>query len=191
VVNIAIQTITLALINTMLQTAGIIGRSQLLQTFDDLGIRQIVLSLNADPSKSLYRQIIEFQTLLAQDLYLKKKKFVSSRTNSSGANQPKKQDGMLDRIRDISGCDSWKKIGFSSETPKKEFQRTGHLGLETLYAIVSVFPIIEFIRKENPKKFKKWTSTPNDPPFAQTCLQAVSIFCDEYQITNHGCMDIF
>ena len=140
VINPAIQTITVALINTMLQTSGIIGLSKLLKEFDDLGIREIMLSINADPSKPLSRHIIEFQTLLAQDLYLRRKKAASSRKNASGSNQGgKKQDFMLDQIREISGCDSWKQIGFSSESPKIEFAKTGQLGLETLSEIVLVF----------------------------------------------------
>jgi engulfment/cell motility protein 1 len=138
--NHAVQTITVALINAMLQATGIIGRSHLLKEFDDLGIRQIILQLNPDPSKPLSSQMIEFQTLLAQDMYLRRKREVSSRMNSSGSNQVgKRQDAMIDEIRDISSCVSWKQVGFTSETPRKDFVKTGHLGLETLHAIVVVF----------------------------------------------------
>lgn len=124
----------------MLQTAGITGRSQLLASFEDLGIRQIILSLKSD-HKSLTHHIIEFQTTLAQDLYLKRKYAVSSRgrTNSSGANQSKRHDEMFEYLREMSGSESWRYIGFSSESPKKDFfSKTGHLGLETLCAIVLV-----------------------------------------------------
>lgn len=163
----------------MLHTSGIVGRAILLKHLDDLGIREAVLSvleLGGKKDPSIHRQIVEFQNLLVQSLYFQRKKPVSMRSNGSTGGLAN-QDTLLQEIFDTCESESWTALGFTNEAPKRAFNKTGHLGLLTLHATVLTDKI----------NCMKWIETPSEPPFALTCLEAVTIFCDGYQINKHGC----
>lgn len=126
-----------------------------------------------------------------QDLYLVKKRPVSARGDVS------RIDSLLEAIREALECDEWSDAGFSKVSSdnhtlnlvKRDFGKSGMLGLESLYDYVMVYLSCSPLQytQDNTRKSKKWIATPGEPPFALVCLQSVTIFCNVYQISSQRC----
>ncbi|CAO3609669.1 unnamed protein product [Cunninghamella echinulata] len=128
---------SLALLTAMLKTVTEEHRNELPERLDQLGIsKNIVRIMNNHLSEELKGQLLEYQTADIQNAVQRRKTPVSLNNT--------KDMKMLNEIWDaakvssiqVHGARKWKKIGFSSESPQKEFSRTGLFGLQRMHAFV-------------------------------------------------------
>lgn len=81
---------------------------------------------------------------------------------------------------DIPGAKKWKKIGFTTEVPQREFGRTGVFGLEEMHLFVlnnqDLFAklILEQIHRPEGKRC----------PFAKASIEVTDLLCSHWNIAS-------
>ncbi|KAI9469935.1 MAG: ELMO/CED-12 family-domain-containing protein [Benjaminiella poitrasii] len=112
-------------------------RSQLSSAYEHSNLRKNILRLMSNhPSTELKLLILEYQTVFIQN--------INKRQNTAVSVHDAHHMKMLNDIWTIAkvdhisiqGAKKWKKIGFTSEVPQREFRRTGLFGLEEMHYFV-------------------------------------------------------
>ncbi|KAI8093144.1 ELMO/CED-12 family-domain-containing protein [Halteromyces radiatus] len=128
---------SLALLTAMLKTVTEEHQSELPERLGQLNIgKYIVRLMNSHPSDELRKHLLEYQTAMIRNVIQRRRTPVSLHNS--------KDMKMLNEIWDaakvaniqVPGARKWKKIGFSSESPQREFTRTGKFGLQRMHAFV-------------------------------------------------------
>ncbi|KAJ3117603.1 hypothetical protein HDU96_006201 [Phlyctochytrium bullatum] len=129
-----LQLNSMQLINVLFRKATEKYRGEFVFLLDALQIRKVVVGLmQMSPAEELGKQLVEFQRLLIQEGYRRKRLNVDTRNVIIHT--------MLEEIWEAStlkadGDYKWRRIGFETEIPRKEMNRIGLLGLETIHNFV-------------------------------------------------------
>ncbi|KAG1116204.1 hypothetical protein G6F42_013750 [Rhizopus arrhizus] len=131
------------------------------------------------PSAELKLMILEYQTVFIQNINMRHGTAVSMHNprHLSMLNDIW-EAAKVDQI-DIPGAKKWKKIGFTTEVPQREFGRTGVFGLEEMHLFVlnnqDLFAklILEQIHRPEGKRC----------PFAKASIEVTDLLCSHWNIT--------
>ncbi|KAI8997175.1 ELMO/CED-12 family-domain-containing protein [Pilobolus umbonatus] len=156
-------------------------RSELSNAYDNSNLRKNVMRLiNTHPSDELKELLLEYQRNYIKNIVARLRIAVSVhnphhvkllRDIWKAAN--------VDKIH-IPGASKWKKIGFSSESPQREFGRTGLFGLDQMHYYVMKDPvmfsklIVEQIHRPEGKCC----------PFAKASAEVTDILCSYWNISS-------
>ncbi|CAO3600178.1 unnamed protein product [Absidia cylindrospora] len=162
---------SLDLLTAMLKTVTEDHQNELPEILEKLNVKKnIVRLMNNQPSDDLRDHLLEYQTALIQN--------VNQRRNTPVSLHNAKDVKMLNDIWNTSKADAiqvlgarkWKKLGFTSESPQREFTRTGMFGLQRMHAFVM----------ENQDLFAKMLLEQIHRPEGRRCLFAkTSCECTE------------
>ncbi|KAI8381039.1 ELMO/CED-12 family-domain-containing protein [Radiomyces spectabilis] len=170
---------SLSLLTAMLKHVTEEYQSELPNEIYELNAYKHILRLmNNHPSEELKEKVLEFQSALIQNANRRRSTPISLH-NSRHAK-------MLNEIWEaanvanivIPGLRKWKKIGFSSEVPQREFGRTGLFGLQRMHAFVM----------KNRDSFAKLTleqiHRPENKrcPFAKASIEVTDVLCSHWNI---------
>ncbi|KAJ3097778.1 hypothetical protein HDU97_004558 [Phlyctochytrium planicorne] len=173
-----LQLNSMQLINVLFRKATEKFRGEFVYLLDALNIRKVVVGLmQASPAEELGKQLVEFQRLLIQEGYRRKRLAVDTRNPVIFT--------MLEEIWEASGLKAegdfkWRKIGFETEVPRKEMNRVGLLGLETIH---------NFVHANNDfvlKNLHEQLSRPPErrSPFARACIEVIEILSDFWEVST-------
>ncbi|KAG2200960.1 hypothetical protein INT46_010343 [Mucor plumbeus] len=156
-------------------------RSILSSAYDNSNLKKNVLKLMKNhPSAELKLMILEYQTVFIQNINIRHGTAVSMH-NPRHINMLKYiwESAKVDQI-DIPDVKKWKKIGFTTEVPQREFGRTGVFGLEEMHLFVlnnqDLFAklILEQIHRPEGKRC----------PFAKASIEVTDLLCSHWNITS-------
>ncbi|CAO3623991.1 unnamed protein product [Cunninghamella blakesleeana] len=154
---------SLSLLTAMLKTVTDEHRNELPEKLDQLGIsKNIVRIMNNPLSDELKGQVLEYQTANILNAVHRRKTPVSLHNSQDMKMLNEIWDAAKVSNIQIHGARKWKKIGFSSESPQKEFGRTGLFGLQRMHAFVM----------QNKDLFAKMTLEQIHRPENKRCLFA-------------------
>ncbi|KAL0073937.1 ELMO/CED-12 family-domain-containing protein [Phycomyces blakesleeanus] len=170
---------SLTLLTVMLKYVKDEDQSELLDALEQLNIgKHIVPLMNNHPSDELKEQLLEYQTATIQNVN-KRRNIPVSMSN------PRHAKILLSifeaaAIKDIQvpGARKWKKIGFSTEVPQREFSRMGLFGLEKMHTFAvgngDMFSkiILEQVHRPEGKRC----------PFAKASLEVSDLLCSHWNI---------
>jgi len=144
---------SLHLINALFRHVTDKHREKFVNELNALNIKETVMNLMiSSPAEELTKQLVEFQRLTIQEGNIKKN------TQYSSDNETHKR--MLEELWTLSGLTQegdmkWRKLGFSSENPKRDLFRIGFYGLEIIntyaktetetYQKVSIFYLFKYL----------------------------------------------
>ncbi|KAG0172834.1 hypothetical protein DFQ28_009796 [Apophysomyces sp. BC1034] len=170
---------SLALLTAMLKHVTEDHQSELSDAIEQLNARKSILRLmNDHPSEDLKEHLLEFQSALIQNAH-KRRRTPVSMSNSHHAK-------MLNDIWEaanvkevvVPGARKWKKLGFSTEVPQREFGRMGLFGLERMHGFAmkneNLFAkmILEQIHRSEGKRC----------PFAKASIEVTDLLCGYWNI---------
>ncbi|RUP13799.1 ELMO/CED-12 family-domain-containing protein [Jimgerdemannia flammicorona] len=170
---------SLSLINALLKHVTDLYRVEFTAMLDSLNVRKTVSRLmNDHPSDELAEHLIEFQSLTIRNAHRRRKTQVSL--------ENERHRGMLEdiwnaaQVHDVQGTTKWKKIGFSTESPQREFHRAGYFALENMYA---------FTKKDQEAFAKMILEQINRPedrrcPFAKASVEVTDLLSDYWEIST-------
>ncbi|KAJ3035476.1 hypothetical protein HDV00_003725 [Rhizophlyctis rosea] len=173
-----LQLNSMHLINTLFRHATESARTEFFQMLDALDTRRTVLRvMQSSPAEELSNQLVEFQRLLIQEGHRRKRMPVDLKNPE--------HERMLNELYQLSGVESdaggkWKRLGFDSESPRRDLSRVGLLGLQTIHAFVTKNP--EFFEHEIAEQHKK----PPDRrcPFARACVEVCEVMADHWEVST-------
>ncbi|KAI9494126.1 ELMO/CED-12 family-domain-containing protein [Zychaea mexicana] len=172
---------SLTLITSMLKHVTDDYRSELLENIDNSNTRKNVLRLmNNHPSEELKEQLLEFQSAMIHNADRRRKTQISM-YNARHAKMLNDiwEAAHVDSIN-IPGARKWRKLGFSSEVPHREFGRAGVFGLERMHAFArqnqDLFAkmILEQLHRQDGKRC----------PFAKASIEITELLCSHWNITT-------
>lgn len=156
-------------------------RSSLTSSYDNSNLKKNVLKLmNNHPSDELKLMILEYQTVFIQNINMRHGTAVSSHNPRHTKMLKDIWDAAKVQKLDVPGAKKWKKIGFTSEVPQREFGRTGVLGLEEMHLFVvrntDLYSklILEQIHRPEGKRC----------PFAKASIEVTDLLCSHWNITS-------
>ncbi|GAA5807621.1 hypothetical protein MFLAVUS_000990 [Mucor flavus] len=176
-----LSTTSLSLLIAMLKYVTDEYRSILSSAYDNSNLKKNVLRLmNNHPSDELKLMILEYQTVFVHNINMRHGTAVSMH-NPRHINMLNDiwDAAKVDQV-DIPGAKKWKKIGFTSEVPQREFGRTGVFGLEEMHLFViknkDLFAklISEQIHRPEGKRC----------PFAKASIEVTDLLCNLWNITS-------
>ncbi|KAF7729890.1 hypothetical protein EC973_003624 [Apophysomyces ossiformis] len=171
---------SLALLTAMLKHVTEDHQSELSDAIEQLNTRKSILRLmNDHPSEDLKEHLLEFQTALIQNAHKRRRTPVSL----SNPHHAKMLNDIWEaaNVKDIviPGARKWKKLGFSTEVPQREFSRTGLFGLERMHTFMKqnedLFAkqmILEQIHRPEGKRC----------PFAKASIEVTDLLCGYWNI---------
>ncbi|KAJ3219608.1 hypothetical protein HDU67_000096 [Dinochytrium kinnereticum] len=173
-----LQLNSMQLINVLFRKATEKFRGEFVYLLDALNIRKVVVGLmQASPAEELGKQLVEFQRLLIQEGNRRKRLAVDTRNAVIFT--------MLEEIWEASmlrveGEQKWRRIGFETEVPRKEMNRVGLLGLETIH---------NFVHTHNDFFLKNIIEQQSRPPerrcpFARACIEVIEILSDFWEVST-------
>ncbi|OAC98192.1 hypothetical protein MUCCIDRAFT_117120, partial [Mucor lusitanicus CBS 277.49] len=172
---------SMSLLTAMLKYVTDEYRSVLSSAYDRSNLKKHVLKLMKNhPSAELKLMILEYQTVFIQNINMRHGTAVSMH-NPRHLNMLNDiwEAAKVDQI-DIPGAKKWKKIGFTTEVPQREFGRTGVFGLEEMHLFVlnnqDLFAklILEQIHRPEGKRC----------PFAKASIEVTDLLCSHWNITS-------
>ncbi|KAL7317107.1 hypothetical protein PS15m_003505 [Mucor circinelloides] len=172
---------SMSLLTAMLKYVTDEYRSVLSSAYDHSNLKKSVLKLMKNhPSAELKLMILEYQTVFIQNINMRHGTAVSMH-NPRHLNMLNDiwEAAKVDQI-DIPGAKKWKKIGFTTEVPQREFGRTGVFGLEEMHLFVlnnqDLFAklILEQIHRPEGKRC----------PFAKASIEVTDLLCSHWNITS-------
>ncbi|KAI9016397.1 ELMO/CED-12 family-domain-containing protein [Phycomyces nitens] len=172
---------SLTLLTVMLKYVKDEDQSELLDALEQLNIgKHIVPLMNNHPSDELKEQLLEYQSATIQNANKRRNVPVSM-------SNPRHAKILLAiweaaGIKDIQvpGARKWKKIGFSTEVPQREFSRMGLFGLEKMHTFATsntdMFSkiILEQIHRPEGKRC----------PFAKASIEVTDLLCSHWNINT-------
>ncbi|KAI8137265.1 ELMO/CED-12 family-domain-containing protein [Fennellomyces sp. T-0311] len=177
---------SLTLLTSMLKHVTDDYRSELLDNIDNSNTRKNVLRLmNNHPSEELKEQLLEFQSALIHNADRRRKTQISM----YNPRHAKMLNTIWEAARadnvNVPGARKWRKLGFSSEVPHREFGRAGVFGLERMCAFAmqnqDLFAkmILEQLHRMDGKRC----------PFAKASIEVTELLSSHWNITT-GASDI-
>ncbi|CDH48520.1 related to engulfment and cell motility gene 1protein [Lichtheimia corymbifera JMRC:FSU:9682] len=172
---------SLTLLTSMLKYVTDDHRSELLEGIDNSNARKNVLRImDNHPPEELKEQVLEFQSALIHNADRRRKTQISI-YNPRHAK-------MLNNIWEaanvqdipIPGAKKWRKLGFSSEVPHREFGRAGVFGLERMHTFVmqhkDLFAkmILEQIHRPDGRRCQ----------FAKVSIEVTDLLCSYWNIST-------
>ncbi|KAI7902057.1 ELMO/CED-12 family-domain-containing protein [Cokeromyces recurvatus] len=155
-------------------------RSQLSSMYEHSNLQKNILRLmNHHPSTELKLMILEYQTVFMQNL----NKRYNSAVSINNPHHVKMLNDIWEIAKleqvDIPGAKKWKKIGFTSEVPHREFRRIGLFGLEGMHYFV--------INNQDlySKLILEQTHRPEGKrcPFAKASIEVTDLLLSHWNIT--------
>ncbi|CAO3596362.1 unnamed protein product [Absidia cylindrospora] len=128
---------SLDLLTAMLNAGTEEHQNELPEKLEQLNTKKhIVRLMNNHPSDVLRIHLLKYQTALVRNVNQRRKIPVSL----YNPNDIKMLNDIWDVAKvdmtQVPGAKKWKKLGFSSESPQREFLRTGKFGLQRMHAFV-------------------------------------------------------
>ncbi|CEP09887.1 hypothetical protein [Parasitella parasitica] len=172
---------SMSLLTAMLKYVTDEYRSVLSNAYDNTNLKKNILKLMKNyPSAEIRLMILEYQTAFIQNINMRYGTAVSVH-NPRHASMLKDiwEAAKVDQI-EIAGVKKWRKIGFTTEVPQREFGRTGLLGLEEMHMFVTknqdLFAklILEQIHRPEGKRC----------PFAKASIEVTDLLCSHWNITS-------
>ncbi|KAI8060851.1 ELMO/CED-12 family-domain-containing protein [Gongronella butleri] len=172
---------SLALLTAMIKMVTDEYRSKLPESLEAYDLKKYIVRLmNSSPSEELRTQLLEYQTVMGQNFSMRRKTHVSLK-NPEDAQMLNDiwEAAKVDDIQ-IPGARKWKKLGFSSENPQRQFVRTGQFGLQRLHGLVMSNPdlfsktIMEQIHRPENKRC----------PYAKTCCECTELLFSQWNINT-------
>ncbi|GAN03233.1 elmo ced-12 family protein [Mucor ambiguus] len=172
---------SMSLLTAMLKYVTDEYRSVLSSAYDRSNLKKNILKLMKNhPSAELKLMILEYQAVFIQNINMRYGTAVSMH-NPRHLNMLNDiwEAAKVDQI-DIPGAKKWKKIGFTTELPQREFARTGVFGLEEMHLFVlsnqDLFAklILEQIHRPEGKRC----------PFAKASIEVTDLLCSHWNITS-------
>ncbi|KAI9275674.1 ELMO/CED-12 family-domain-containing protein [Phascolomyces articulosus] len=172
---------SLTLLTSMLKHVTDDFRSELLENIDNSNTRKNVLRLmNNHPSEELKEQLLEFQSAMIHNADRRRKTQISM-YNPRHAKMLNDiwEAAHVENIQ-VPGARKWRKLGFSSEVPHREFGRAGVFGLERMHAFArqneDMFAkmILEQLHRQDGKRC----------PFAKASIEVTELLCSHWNITT-------
>ncbi|KAI9323194.1 ELMO/CED-12 family-domain-containing protein [Dichotomocladium elegans] len=172
---------SLTLLNRMLRHVPNKHRSELLEGISAGNTHKHVLRImDNQPPEELKAQVLEFQSALVYN--------ADQQRNTQVSICDPRHAKMLDDMWEIAhldegplgGTDRWRRLGFTSEMPHREFGNTGVLGLEKMHTFAV----------QNPDYFAKiilqQLHRPEDKrcPFAKANIEAMELLCAHWDINS-------
>ncbi|ORY49129.1 hypothetical protein BCR33DRAFT_714183 [Rhizoclosmatium globosum] len=187
--DLTMQITSLSLINALLhkslETVRKSGVSNIFNALESLSLRAtlitVVNQLNDDPDvEELRRLIVEFQRLLVKEWNRRKRMPVSVAAGSDHEQYLMEVWRTAGLEPDSSGAFKWRKLGFESDTPKKEFSRVGVLGLEMIrtFALSDPSYFATFVSDQSVKPVEKRC------PFGRSSVEVLEVLCDHWEIST-------
>ncbi|CDH48396.1 related to engulfment and cell motility gene 1protein [Lichtheimia corymbifera JMRC:FSU:9682] len=178
---------SLTLLVSLLQHVPDDHRSRLLELMDLYKVYKYVHRLmNNDPSEDVREQLLKFQSAIVHN--------ANRRCKTQISMQHPRHVQMLQTIWTIakvqhisvSGAKKWRKLGFSSETPHREFGQVGVFGLERMHAFANqnqnLFAkmVLEQVHRADDKRC----------PFAKASIEVTELLCHQWNIsTGYSAVD--
>ncbi|RCI00523.1 hypothetical protein CU098_007610 [Rhizopus stolonifer] len=156
-------------------------RSALSMTYNHSNLKKNVLRLmNNHPSAELKLLIVEYQAVYIENIR-KRHSIAVSMHNPQHSNMLK-DIWEASNVEKLDSLDTkkWKKIGFTTEVPQREFARTGVFGLEEMHFFVInnkdlyAKMILEQIHRPENKRC----------PFARASIEVTDLLCSHWHITS-------
>ncbi|KAG1374208.1 hypothetical protein G6F61_009526 [Rhizopus arrhizus] len=176
-----LSTSSLSLLIAMLKHVTDEYRSKLTGAFESSKLKKNVLRLMKNhPTDALKLMILDYQTVYLQNINKRQNVAVSSH-NAYHVSMMKdiwnaaKVDGIV-----APGLKKWKKIGFSTEVPQREFGRTGVFGLEEMHYFAmneeDLYSklILEQIHRPEGKRC----------PFAKASIEVTDLLCSHWNVSS-------
>ncbi|KAI8342715.1 ELMO/CED-12 family-domain-containing protein [Chlamydoabsidia padenii] len=172
---------SLDLQTAMLRTVTEEHQNELPEKLEQLNTKKYIVRLmNNHPSEELRRHLLDYQTALIRNVNQRRKTPVSSHNAKdmkmlNDIWEAAKVDGIQ-----VPGARKWKKLGFSSESPQREFARTGKFGLQRMHTFVM----------ENKDLFAKMILEQIHRPenkrclFARTSCESTELLFSQWDITT-------
>ncbi|KAI8374804.1 ELMO/CED-12 family-domain-containing protein [Blakeslea trispora] len=176
-----LSTTSMSLLTAMLRYVTDEYRSALSNSYDSSNLKKNVLRLmNNHPSSEMKALILDYQAAVILN--------ISSLYSMSVSAQNPRHNRMLQDIWkaadieniDVPGAKRWKKIGFTTEAPQRDFNRTGVLGLEEIHHFAvnnkDLFAkmILEQIHRPENKRC----------PFARASVEVTELLCSHWNINS-------
>ncbi|OBZ83793.1 Engulfment and cell motility protein 2 [Choanephora cucurbitarum] len=176
-----LSTTSMSLLTAMLRYVTDQYRSTLSNAFDHSNLRKNVLRLmNNHPSTEMKALLLDYQAAVIQN--------ISSLYGMSVSAQNPRHNRMLQDIleaadiekTEVAGAKRWKKVGFTTEVPQRDFSRTGVLGLEEIHHFAvnnkDLFAkmILEQIHRPENKRC----------PFARASVEVTELLCSHWNINS-------
>ncbi|KAJ3071186.1 hypothetical protein HDU98_005703 [Podochytrium sp. JEL0797] len=186
-----LQITSMSLINAMLhksiETALQTGLKtvRLFTALENGGIRPVLVTLwleiaNEASMGELRMLMVEFQRLLIKEWVRQKRIRVAVSLGSEHERVLMEVWNLAGLEADPAGRISWRRLGFDSETPKKEFSRIGVFGLQMTHWFASTKTdyFARFMQDQSVKTPEKRC------PFARACCEVLEIMCDYWEIST-------
>ncbi|ORY93812.1 ELMO/CED-12 family-domain-containing protein [Syncephalastrum racemosum] len=172
---------SLSLLTAMLKMVTDDHRSELLEGLEKAATRKGVLRLmNDHPSEELKEHLLEFQSALMINVQRRRKTQISVHNPRHAQMLEDIWNAALVADVHVSGARKWKKLGFATEVPHREFGRTGVFGLERMHAFATqqqdLFAeiILEQIHRPEPKRC----------PIAKASIEVTELLCSYWNINS-------
>ncbi|KAI8977655.1 ELMO/CED-12 family-domain-containing protein [Mycotypha africana] len=159
--------------------------------YDKANLRKMILRLMKNhPSQEMKLLILEYQTAFIKNVHRRYNRPVSAQNASftamlneilkaSTVAATKATSDVHAAYSQTKGC--WKKIGFSSEVPQREFIRTGLLGLEQMHSFITkhkeAFDTLYIDQLHRPDNKKC--------PFARASIEVTELLCRHWSISEN------
>jgi len=169
---------SLHLINALFRHVTDKHREKFVSELNALNIKETVMNLMiSSPAEELTKQLVEFQRLTIQEGNIKKN------TQYSSDNETHKR--MLEELWTLSGLTQdgdmkWRKLGFSSENPKRDLFRIGVYGLE----IINSYARNETETYKNIIKRELDNVDGKSCPIMRASTEVIELLCDFWDINT-------
>eukprot|EP00833_Pecoramyces_ruminatium_P013306 jgi/Orpsp1_1/1187338/evm.model.d7180000056963.1 len=169
---------SLHLINALLGHVTDKHREKFVNELNALNIKEIVMNLMiGSPAEELTKQLVEFQRLTIKEGNIKK--------NIQYTSDNETHKRMLEELWTLSGFTQegdmkWRKLGFSTENPKRDLFRIGFYGLEIInnYANTETETYRNILKKEAERPDGK------SCPFMRASTEIIELLCDFWDINT-------
>ncbi|KAJ3279070.1 hypothetical protein HK104_001797 [Borealophlyctis nickersoniae] len=173
-----LQLNSMHLINVLFRHATERARTDFVYMLDALNTRKTVMRLmQASPAEELANQLVEFQRLLIQEGHRRKRIAVDTKNPT--------HEALLKDIWEAALIEAepglkWRKIGFDSESPKRDLARVGVLGLETLHGVIKNHP--EFCEQTISEQLSK--PAERRCPFVRAGVEVCELLADHWEVST-------
>ncbi|KAG2176830.1 hypothetical protein INT44_007494 [Umbelopsis vinacea] len=173
---------SLELITTMLKHVTDEHRGDLTEDLQNLNVRKFAIRLmNDHPSEELTTYLLDFQTAYTKNAQKRRKTMVSlSNPRHARLLNDIWQAANIENV-EVMGARKWKKIGFSTEIPQREFGRTGVFGLENMHSFAikdkDTFAkmVLEQVHRTHERRC----------PFARASIEVTDLLSDYWNVSSN------
>ncbi|KAJ3052420.1 hypothetical protein HK097_006293 [Rhizophlyctis rosea] len=174
----SLQLNSMHLINVLFRHATPGARTEFVHNLDALDTRRTVLRvMQNSPAEELSNQLVEFQRLLIQEGHRRKRMPIDMKNAE--------HEKMLNDIFQLAEIEAdggvkWRRLGFDSESPRRDLARVGLLGLQTMHSFVTKNH--DLFAHELADQLKK----PPDRrcPFARACVEVCEALADHWEVST-------